>query len=613
MRDDLLQYYERELTYLRRLGADFGKRYPRVASGLLLEPTRSDDPHVERLLEGFAFLAARVHLKIDDEFPQITEALLQSIYPEYTRPVPSMSLVQFQLDPEQNKLTQGYHIPRETLLYSRPVNGVACRFRTSYDTTLWPVSVSEAAWVSPHQLDPPVRGTSAVAALRVALQCAPDVDFTTLSIDTLRLYLNAEPNVAAALYELLCHNCTAILLRETGRAGGGETIALPASALRPVGFELDEGVLPVPRRSFVGYRLLTEYFAFPEKYFFLDLTGLDRMRAARFGPKVEIVFLISGFERGERKALLEGAVSTDTIRLGCTPIINLFARTSEPVLLNQRRGEYQVIADARRREAVGVYSVEEVVAVTQRRETPVRFEPLYGLRHTGGSGQPRHYWHATRRPRGWRMDEGSNVFLSFADADGAAVHPDLDAVTARLLCYNENLPMRLSMGDPDGDFEMPGGAPIARIVGLVNPTELIEPLSGQPVMWRLISLLSLNFVSLVEGGPEALQELLQLHNLRNSAAGEKQIESIVRLSAEPTYARVSSEHGLAFARGHRVDIELDEEQFAGGGVYLFGAVLERVLGLYTSINSFNMLRLRTRQRRGLLNEWPPRAGLKALV
>src|SRR5688500_776460 len=355
------------MTFLRDMGAEFAQKYPKIASRLVLEADKCEDPHVERLLEGFAFLAARVHLKLDDEFPQITEALLHTIYPEYTRPIPAMSLVQFQLDPTQGKLTKGYTIARETLLHSRQVNGVACRFRTCYDTTLWPLQVEAAAWVSPHQLEPPVRGTSAVAALRVVLRCAPELTFAALPLDTLRVYLNAEPNVAAALYELLCHNCTEILLREPGRNTTRETLSQPPSTLRPIGFELEEGVLPVPRRSFVGYRLLTEYFTFPEKYFFLDLNGLGRLRAAKFGPAVEIIFLISTFERAERRSLLEGAVSAETIRLGCTPIINLFPRTSEPILLNQRRPEYPITADARRREAVGIYSVEEVLAVTQRR------------------------------------------------------------------------------------------------------------------------------------------------------------------------------------------------------------------------------------------------------
>jgi type VI secretion system protein ImpG len=613
VRDELLEYYERELTYLRRLGSEFGRRYPKVAAGLLLEPTRSDDPHVERLLEGFAFLAARVHLKLDDEFPQITEALLDAVYPEFTRPLPAMSLVQFELDPEQGKLTSGYRIPRDTLLHSRPVNGVTCRFRTCYDTTLWPIAVSEVSWVPPHQLDPPVRGTAAVAALRLVLRSPPDLGFGRMGLDTLRLYLNAEPNVAATLYELLCCNCTRILLRSAGPGVGADPVSLPADALRPVGFEPDEGMLPVPRRSFVGYRLLTEYFAFPEKFFFLDLTGLERLREADFGDTLEVVFLISGFERPERRSLLEGAVGRDTIRLDCTPIVNLFPLTSEPILLNQRRPEYQLVADARRRSAIGIYSVEQVTAVTAGREVALPFEPLYSLRHgQGGNGDGR-YWQAQRRPRGWRADEGMDVFLSFVNAAADPSAPDADAVTARLLCYNENLPARLAIGNPDGDFELAGGGPIRRVVALVNPTPLVDPPQGRPLQWKLISLLSLNFVSLVEGGPDALQGVLRLHNVRDSASGEKQIAAITAIRSGPAYARVDGERGVAFARGHEVELNVDEEQFAGGGVYVFGSVLDRFLGLYTSLNSFNVLRIRTPLRREVMQGWTPRAGWKALI
>lgn len=613
MRDELLHYYERELTYLRRLGAEFGRRYPRVASGLQLEQTTSDDPHVERLLEGFAFLAARVHLKLDDDFPEITDALLNHVYPEFGQPIPSMSLVQFELDPEQGKLTTGFKVPRESLLYTRPVGGVVCRFRTCYDTTLWPVTVTEVAWVSPHQLTPPIRGTDAIAALRVQLRCAPELSFGKLDMDTLRVHVHAEPNVAAALYELLCHNCTQILVRDRAKRAPQEPIVLAGSALRPVGFEPDEGVLPMPRRSFVGYRLLTEYFTFPEKFYFFDLTGLEQMRSAGFGEAIELVFLISRFERGERRAVLEGAVNADTIRVGCTPVINLFPRTSEPVLLNQRRYEYPIVPDARRRDSIGVYAVEDVVAVTPGRTETIRFEPLYTYRHGANGGDRQHFWSAVRRPRGWRMDEASDVYLSFVDRSAAVVQPDYDAVTAKLMCYNEDLPSRLPIGDPAGDFEMPGGGPIRRILALAQPTQVIQPLTGQPVLWRFLSMLSLNFISLVEGGPEALQELLRLHNRRDSAAAEKQIQAILGVTVQPTYARIRSNHGLTFARGQRIALELDEEQFAGGGIYLFGSVLDRFFGLYTSLNSFNVLQVRTRQRREALNEWPPRAGWKPLI
>ena len=149
MRDELLLYYERELTYLRQLGAEFADKYPKIASRLILEPDKCDDPHVERLLEGFAFLAARVHLKIDDEFPEITEAMLSILYPHYIRPIPSMSIVEFHLDPEQGKVASGVRVPNGTTVLSKPIAGVPCKFRTCYETTLWPVTVVAAEWKTP--------------------------------------------------------------------------------------------------------------------------------------------------------------------------------------------------------------------------------------------------------------------------------------------------------------------------------------------------------------------------------------------------------------------------------------------------------------------------------
>lgn len=612
MSDELLEYYNRELTYLRRMGAEFGRQYPGVASALQLDATRSDDPHVERLLEGFAFLAARVHRRIDDDFPEITQALLDSVYPEYARPVPSMSLVQFQLDPEQGKLSTGFPVPAQSPLYSRAVNGVRCQFRTCYDTTVWPIRVSAAEWVSPHRLDPPVRATDAVAALRIELRSTADVPFSDLALDKLRLYISAESDIAATLYELLGNSCERIIVRKPG-AAAADAAVLPSSALVPVGFELDEGVLPVPRRSHSGFRLLTEYFTFPEKFYFFDLTGLEVIRTGGFDDRVELVFLISRFELADRGARLERAVNVDTIRLGCTPIINLFPHTAEPVLLTQRRPEYPITPDARRRDAIGIHSVVEVNAVTAARAQTVRFEPLYSFRHQTRTGTEQPYWKATRRARGWRADDATDVFLSFVDAEAVASHPDVDTVTARLLCHNADLPSRLPIGDPKGDFEMPGGGPIRAISALVNPTQLIPARGHGPMLWRLVSLLSLNFMSLVDDGPAPLQELLGLHNLRDSPAGSKQVEAIAGLTAGPMYSRISSDHGLSFVRGYRIDIELDEDQFAGGGVYLFGSLMERFFGMYASLNSFTVLRARSRKRKETVREWPPRAGLKALV
>jgi len=301
------------------------------------------------------------------------------------------------------------------------------------------------------------------------------------------------------------------------------------------------------------------------------------------------------------------------VRLGATPVVNLFPQTSDPILLDQHRSEYLLVPDARRREAVNVFSVDDVVAVSPGSAEPLHLSPLYSLKHGSGSGQSGLYWYARRRPAGWRYDEGTDVFLTFADLSGRVAYPDADAVTARLTCHNGALPSRVAFGNPAGDFELAGGGPIRRILTRTNPTPVLQPPLGRPEMWRLLSQLSLSFTSLVDGGPEALRELLRLHNVGESAAGERQVQGIVGLRGAATHSMIQAAHGLSFARGRRVEIEFDEEEFAGGGVYLLASVLERFLGLSVSLNTFCVLAARTRQRPELLREWPPRAGSKALV
>lgn len=613
MRDELLYYYEQELAYVRRMGAAFAEKYPKVASRLRLEQAKCDDPHVERLLEAFAFLTARVHLKLEDDFPEISDALLSIVYPHYLRPIPSMSIVEFQLDPEQGKVTSGFPIPKDALLYTRPAGGAPCKFRTCYDTTLWPLTVAAAQWRTPDQLKPAASVPNAAAAVRVELQCLPDVTFAKLELNTLRFFLNGETTLVATLYELLCNNCVQIQIRDTGPAPKRKPVVLPPAALRPVGFGPDEGMLPLPRRTMVAYRLLQEYFTFPEKFFFLDLDGFDQVRAAGFGPSAEVVFFLSPFERAERRPTLEAGVSARTMLLGCTPIVNLFAQDSEPVEIVPTRFEHPVVADARRRETTRVFSVEDVIAARPGSPEVLRFEPLYSFRHGTNGAKAEVFWHARPRPSAWGHAGETDVYLAFADRSGRPARPPAEAATCRLTCFNGDLPSRLPFDEEGSDFTLPGGAPIQRIVAVVKPTPAIPPLLGRPQLWRLISQLSLNYLSLVEGGPEALQELLRLHNFGDSLAGEKQIQGLLDVRSEPCYSRIAGEHGLSFARGHRVEITFDEEQFAGGGLYLFASVLERFLGLYSAMNSFCVLAARSRQRKETLREWPPRAGWKTLV
>ena len=629
MRDDLLLYYERELTYLRRLGAEFGARYPKVAARLQLEPGKCEDPHVERLLEGFAFLAARVHHRLDDDLPEVSEALLEVLHPQVVRPIPSLTLVELELDPELGKLPGGVRVPRGSELRSRAVQGMPCRFRTTYDTALWPVTVAAAEWTTPARAGAGARAGEAVGALRLELRAFDGLRLAQLTIgtpapagapdapppDVLRLHLAGEANVTDACYELLLNSCLRVVVRDPDQPARAPVV-LPPTALQPVGFAEDEALLPYPRRAFGGHTLLQELFAFPQKFHFVDVVGVaDALRTLGAGARAELLVLVAPFERAERRQVLELGVSARTFRLGCTPAVNLFAQTAEPILLTERDSEYVVVPDARRRLEIETWSVDVVRGITPGGTEPYPIEPLYGFRH--GRGDPQGvFWQATRRATAWRTDLGMEVVLGFADLSGRLRVPDAEVVSLQLTCHNGDLPSRLPFGvDERGDFELAQGGPIRRVLCLVKPTPVVQPPLGKPLLWRLVSSLSLNHLSLVQEGREALRELLRLHNVGDATAGERQIQGLVDVRSAPAYARVPGAPGggIAFARGTRVEIDLDEEHFPGGGLFLFASVLERFLARAATMNSFTQLVARSRQRKRPLREWTPRVGDRVLL
>ena len=629
LKDDLLLYYERELTYLRRLGAEYAVRYPKVAARLQLEANKCEDPHVERLLEGFAFLAARVHHRLDDDLPEVSEALLDVLHPQHVRPIPSISMVEIELDPALGKLPGGYFIPRGSEVQSRAVHGLQCRFRTSYDTMLWPATVSAAEWTAAERAGAGARAADAVGAFRIELRAfdglnlgklnvadpgaADDRAAAPVGLDALRLHISGESNVADAVYELIVNNCTRVVVRDPDKPTRAP-IVLEASAVRPVGFDETEMLLPYPRRTLSGYALLQELFCFPQKFLFVDVHGVAAaLRALDAGPRAELLFVISPFERADRRQLVEFGVTARTFRLGCTPIVNLFEQSGEPMLLTQHTTEYPVVADSRRRLEIESWSVESVVGITPGEGEPRSIEPLYGFRH-GRSDVTGVFWHAVRRTSAWRTDRGTELYISFADLSGRIRPPNAEVASVRLTCFNGDLPSRLPIGvDEKGDFDLMAGGPVRRVLCLVKPTPVIQPPLGKPLLWRLISALSLNHLSLIEDGREALCELLRLHNAGDSAAGDRQIQGVAAVSSAPAFARVPTDQGLAFARGRRVEIEFDEEFFPGGGMFLFASILERFLSMHATMNSFVQLGVRSRQRKKIVRDWLPRAGARTLL
>jgi type VI secretion system protein ImpG len=613
MREELLEYYERELAFMRQMGAQFAQKYPRVASRLLLEPDRCDDPHVERLIEAFALLAARVHLRIDDDFPEITSALLGIVSPHLLRPIPAMTVVECQLDPEQGKQTAGIHIPAGTQLATkRTFDGLPCRFHTSYPVELWPFSVAECEWRHPERLAQPVRVPGAAGAIRMRLECAPDVLFDKLNVRKLAFHLTGETNVVHTLYELLCRNCIAVFVRDPQQRGG-KLIKIAPSELRPVGFEEDEALLPYPKRSFEGYRLLQEYFTFSEKFLFFELNGLEAIAEAGCKDQAEILFYFSRFDRPERQQDLEIGVTSRTLRLGCTPIINLYSHTAEPILVTHTKHEYPVIPDVRHQETTEIFSIDNVLASNTSRRESIELDPLYSYRFEGRKVAGRVYWHAVRRGNQLGEREPSTMHISLVDLDGTLTTPDAEVLTVRTTCSNFDLPSRLPFGAEEGDFSAEDYPIVQKIIALRRPTPSFDPPDKKGQLWKLVSQLSLNYLSLAEEGVKALQEILRIHNFTDSSYFENQIGGILAMSSRPHFAIMQSEFGNIPARGTRVELEFDERQFVGGGVYLFANVLDRFLGSYTSMNSFCQLVARTNQRKEMLGEWSPRAGNKPLI
>jgi type VI secretion system protein ImpG len=613
MRQRFLELYERELGYLRQMGDEFGKKYPAVAGRLLLEADRCGDPHVERLLEAFSFLAARIHLRLEDDLPELTEGFLDIVYPDYLRPIPALSIAEFRTDESGTSGSSAVIVPAGSELRTRrTVDGMPCRFRTSYPLELWPLEVAECTWHRPEQLPSPPRVANASAVLRLVLRGYKDVVPSKLNMDRLTFYLAGEKAIGLTLYELLSRNLLQILVRTPSRPAH-DPIALNPASLRPMGFSPEESLLPQSARSLQGYRLLQEYFSFPEKFLFFGLENLHPAISAIASQEMEILFYLGAFDRPERFETLESGVSPQTVRLGCTPVVNLFGQLAEPILITQRQHEYPIVPGAREEQYHEAYAVESVTATNPARRSSTTLRPLFEHHFRPDSDETRIFWRTSRRQSRIDDQRPSTLYLSIVDVDGLVAEPGAEVLTAQCLWTNHNLPSRLTFGDEDGDFELESGTRIGTIRALHRPTPTCPPPGGAVQIWRLISQLSLNHLSLNSAGLAAFQEILRLHNFTGAPHLDKQIRGIVSMQSRRQIALLQSDFGGVAARGTGVEMELDEASFAGGGAYLFSAVIDRFLGLYVSMNSFSQLSVRSNMRKEVLGEWPPRAGNQLVI
>jgi type VI secretion system protein ImpG len=599
MDDDLLRYYEQELTFVRRMGEEFAGKYPKVAARLMLEPGKCDDPNTERLIEAFAFLAGRIHKKIEDDFPELAESLLNIIYPHYTRPIPSMSVIDFRTS-RSPVPPEGYRIEKGTTLYSKPVNGIPCQFRTCYPVTLRPIEVVSATLREPKHA---VR--QGIQALVIQIKAQNSLKFTQVAMEEIRFFLNGPGQQMFPLYELLGNDVTQVIFEFRNQQGKTDSVAFGEECLEPLGFTGDQTMMPYPERSFPGYGLLLEYFSFPEKFLFFSLNGFDRLKERKPGDTIDIWIYL------KKPAKANILVNAGNFVVHAVPIINLYKRVAEPIWIDQTKTEYQVIPDVRRPQGAEVFNIDAVAISSDTTADEVELHPFYSIRHhlEGDGGAQKAFWRVERRTSGKKGDDGTEVYLSFTDWSLKPVDPGVETLTVNLTCTNRDLPGRLPFGNPEGDFEMELSAPVEKIMCLVKPTPTRRPALGAALQWRLISHLALNYLSVSEEGENALRELLKLYDFDDSPATRQQINGIVGLKSGYVTKRI----GQSFCRGLQVSIEFDEEKYVGSGLYLFASILERFLAQYVSINSFSQMVAKTLQRKEPLRIWLPRNGNRILL
>lgn len=627
----LLRYYNQELQHLREMGAEFAEAFPKIASRLSIDGVEVSDPYVERLVESFAFLAGRVQLKLDAEFPRFTQRLLDVVYPQLLAPTPSMLIAQFQQEINDVNLAKGLTIPRGSEMRSSAVKvtpaetarareDTPCRFRTAHDLQLWPLEIAQVDYFT-HAADLPLSSSPRLrgykAGLRIRIKTTAGLDFSQLSLESLRLHCSGMDEIAYKLHELIAGNTMGVLIVPASRPATWSEV-LPASAIEPVGFDDEHALLPTGLKGFHSYRLLQEFFAFPQRFLFFDVLELGPALRRHGGTEVDVVLFFDFAD-----ATLGRAVDANCLSLNCVPAVNLFNHRCDHIHVTSGLHDYQVIADRTRPADFEIYELTEVLGHGVGVESERTFLPLYASFHTEGRGHDAFYT-AQREPRvlsaaqqrhGARSSYvGSEVFISIVDQREAPYSGDLRQLAPRAVCSNRDLPMLMNLG-ADG-LELDRAIPVRSVRVVKGPSRPVSSMREGNVAWRLVNQLSLNHLSLLDVDPQqgaaALRELLSLYAVPGDAAAQRQIDGVRSVTMQPSVRRLPMPGPIAFGRGVRIDVEIDELAFQGASAFLLGSVLEHFFARHASINSFTETRIHSAER-GEIHHWRPRSGAKGVL
>jgi type VI secretion system protein ImpG len=612
----LLRAYNEELVYLRESAREFGEEYETVAGRLGLKTPTDVDPYVERLLEGVAFLGARVKLKLQDQFPDFTQHLLNAIQPHYLAPTPSMCVAAFEPQEGDQAIATGFLVPRETELNAVSADEAATpvTFRTGQDVTLWPLQIVEAEYLSTRAAVAPFAGAAGVAAeagLRLRFTAVGGVSLAKVAPPSLPIYLDGSEVIPGELYRQLVGDAVATVARPANStAGASAWVHLPKPEQH--GFEDECALLPTGRRSFRGYRLLSEYFACPERFLFIRLLDLGKAFATCEGD-CEVVLL---FNRAA--PALAGSISAANFRLFATPAINLFEKQIDRVAINAFDHELQLIPDRTRPLDFEVFRTLEVTAYAESNGNARPVAPL----HAFGSllydwsealfyvTRLRHRRLSTKEQRLRRRADylGTETWISLVSPGDPGRLDDAQELAVRALVTNRELAEQLRLGSTT-DFQV-SGIPARAVTVLRAPTKPRPPLGISDAAWRIIGHLTPNYASFAseeDEDPSVLRDHLALYGRIDDPALRRQIDGLLAIRSEPVTRRVPGQSRSAFARGQRLHIKLDDAPFENGRMFLFSAILERFLGEFATVNAFTESIFESRQE-GTFAQWPPRMG-----
>ncbi|CAB5723852.1 Uncharacterized protein conserved in bacteria [Delftia tsuruhatensis] len=618
----LLDYYNRELAYIRELGQEFAQQHPKIAGRLGMHGLDVADPYVERLLEGFAFIAGRIQLKMDAEFPRFSQRLLELVYPHYLAPTPAMGIARFQPNRTANGLTSPFLIPRHTVLTApiSPGQTTPCQFRTAHDVELLPLALTQA-WVQGHAVDvrvPPGHKKPG-SSLHLVLESPGTEEVRKIGFDRLPVYIAGPSARALLLLELIAGRLVGGTLRWT-RNGRPQQAWIAPDHVSGMGFDDNESIIPYGEKSFGGYRLLQEYFACPDRYRFFCISGLGKLLQEVASNRLEIIL---HFDREASE--LEKVVTENDFALFSTPIVNLFPKRGDRMDISLGHYEHHLLGDRTRPLDYEIFSISSIQGFSSNNTDEQRFRPLYETLGAGEEGGSQAYFSMRREPR--KLSEvarrsgprtgyiGSEVFVQLVDRNDAPYANTLDRVAPDMLCTNRDLPLLIT-ATGERNLQMTVSAPTERIE-LISPLTRPAPaIAEQKATWRLLSHLQLNFHTLTDVSPaegaKVLRELLHLYAQLSQRDVAQQADAVATMSLTPMHVRIPRKGPIVFGRGVDMEVAVDETRFAGSSPWLFGSVLEHFLARHVGINTASRLKMSTIQH-GEFATWPARMGMRPIA